>query len=95
MKPPPKSGIYVQPKKKAGNSSKTYHDDWNAPSHKKVIEEGKKYGNDVRLWPKKLADKEYETRKLVGKKKVSAAESGRTTKYKGKRKIERKRIAGK
>ena len=43
-----------------------YHDNRDAPAHKEALAAGAKYGNDVALWPKDLADKEYTTRKRMG-----------------------------
>jgi hypothetical protein len=76
--------------KKRSQKTVEYRDDWNAPAHKKVLEEGAKYGNDVALWPKDLAEKEYATRKRVS----SSAKTRKSVKSRTK-KAARKRVAAK
>ena len=65
------------------------HDDWNSPAHKDALRAGEKYGNDVALWPKELAEREYSTRKRL------TAEGPTLSRKKTKKKATKKQAARK
>ena len=72
-------------------AKKTYHDAKTKGQKEYVVSAVKKYGNDEALWPKAVADKEYDMRKRVG----GSAKAAGTGKKTASKKTTRKRVAGK